>query len=164
MVYVCYDVTFAWENPTALNAVTKKFKGNVAAWSWPSSRYLAALWLKFVSKEVFCTQQSRYTLPPPTARRCTFADDLSRMFFANFPSVHSNDLPAAHSSTALAVAPSKHRELQCPTFSPWFAAFETKAIAVGNISKAIPLQVWTGPECSKRLRLPDFKTIGTWRW
>jgi len=27
--------------------------------------------------------------------------------------------------------------------------------------KAIPLQVWTGPEVSRRLRLPDFKTIGT---
>jgi len=30
--------------------------------------------------------------------------------------------------------------------------------------KAIPLQAWTDLECSKRLRLPDFKTIGTWRW
>jgi hypothetical protein len=30
--------------------------------------------------------------------------------------------------------------------------------------KAIPLQAWTGPEGSRRLRLPDFKTIGTWRW
>jgi len=30
--------------------------------------------------------------------------------------------------------------------------------------KAILLQPWTGPECSKTLRLPDFKTIGTWRW
>jgi hypothetical protein len=29
------------------------------------------------------------------------------------------------------------------------------------IYKAIPLQAWTGPEGSKRLRLPDFKTIGT---
>jgi hypothetical protein len=29
--------------------------------------------------------------------------------------------------------------------------------------KAIPLQAWTGPEGSRRLRLPDFKTIGT-RW
>jgi len=28
-------------------------------------------------------------------------------------------------------------------------------------SKAIPLQAWTGPEGSRRLRLPDFKTIGT---
>ena len=27
--------------------------------------------------------------------------------------------------------------------------------------KAIPLQVWTDPESSRRLRLPDFKTIGT---
>jgi len=30
--------------------------------------------------------------------------------------------------------------------------------------KAIPLQPWTGPQGSKRLRLPDFKTIGTCRW
>ena len=30
--------------------------------------------------------------------------------------------------------------------------------------KAIPLQVWGGPEGSRRLRLPDLKTIGTWRW
>jgi hypothetical protein len=30
--------------------------------------------------------------------------------------------------------------------------------------KAIPLQALTGPEGSRRLRLPDFKTIGTWRW
>jgi hypothetical protein len=26
---------------------------------------------------------------------------------------------------------------------------------------AIPLKAWTGPEDSRRLRLPDFKTIGT---
>jgi hypothetical protein len=30
--------------------------------------------------------------------------------------------------------------------------------------KAIPLQAWIGPEGSRRLRLPDFKTIGTFRW
>jgi hypothetical protein len=28
-------------------------------------------------------------------------------------------------------------------------------------SEAIPLQAWTVPEGSRRLRLPDFKTIGT---
>jgi hypothetical protein len=28
-------------------------------------------------------------------------------------------------------------------------------------SKAIPLQPWTGPDCSGRLRLPDFKTVDT---
>jgi len=27
--------------------------------------------------------------------------------------------------------------------------------------KAIPLQAWTGPEGSRRLRLLDFKTTGT---
>ena len=32
---------------------------------------------------------------------------------------------------------------------------------INNIEKAIPLQAWTGPEDSRRLRLPDFKTIGT---
>jgi len=30
-------------------------------------------------------------------------------------------------------------------------------------SKAIPLQAWTGPEGSRRLRVPDFKTIGILR-
>jgi len=28
-------------------------------------------------------------------------------------------------------------------------------------SKAIPLQAWRGPEGSRRLRLPDFNTVGT---
>ena len=28
------------------------------------------------------------------------------------------------------------------------------------LTAAIPLQAWTGPEGSRRLRLPDFKTIG----
>jgi hypothetical protein len=30
--------------------------------------------------------------------------------------------------------------------------------------KAIPLQAWTDPEGSRRMRLPDFKTIGTRKW
>jgi hypothetical protein len=28
-------------------------------------------------------------------------------------------------------------------------------------SKAIPLQAWTDPKVSRRLKLPDFKTIST---
>jgi hypothetical protein len=28
-------------------------------------------------------------------------------------------------------------------------------------SKTIPVQAWTGPRGSRRLRLPDFQTIGT---
>jgi hypothetical protein len=31
----------------------------------------------------------------------------------------------------------------------------------GIEGKAVPLQPWTGPECSRMLRLPDLKTIGT---
>jgi hypothetical protein len=37
----------------------------------------------------------------------------------------------------------------------------------GNVKgkgTAIPLQAWTGPEGSRRMGLPDFKTIGTWSW
>jgi len=30
--------------------------------------------------------------------------------------------------------------------------------------KAIPLQPWTGPKGSRRLRLPDLMTFGTRRW
>jgi len=39
-----------------------------------------------------------------------------------------------------------------------------RSLSSSKKGKAIPLQAWTGPEGSRRLRLPDFKTIGTWRW
>ena len=44
----------------------------------------------------------------------------------------------------------------------WVSLRATLNVLVNG--KAIPLQAWTGPEGSRRLRLPDFKTIGTWRW
>jgi len=34
-------------------------------------------------------------------------------------------------------------------------------VKVKGKGKAIPLQAWTGPEGSSRLRLQDFKTFGT---
>jgi hypothetical protein len=34
----------------------------------------------------------------------------------------------------------------------------------GCKAKAIPLQAWTCPYVSRRLKLPGFKTIGTFRW
>jgi hypothetical protein len=37
----------------------------------------------------------------------------------------------------------------------------SNGLDISKKGKAIPLQVWTGPEGSRRLRLPDFKTIGT---
>jgi hypothetical protein len=39
-----------------------------------------------------------------------------------------------------------------------------KLIQVTVKGKAIALQAWTGPEVSRTLRLPDFKTVGTWGW
>ena len=40
-----------------------------------------------------------------------------------------------------------------------------RQVSIGKSKgKAIPLQAWTGPEGSRTLRFPDFKTIGTWRW
>jgi hypothetical protein len=48
-------------------------------------------------------------------------------------------------------------------FTGIFECFEVNIDHNMNISKgkAIPLQALTGPEGSRRLRLPDFKTIGT---
>ena len=36
-----------------------------------------------------------------------------------------------------------------------------RKFGVGLPVKAIPLQAWTGPDGSRWLSLPDFKTIGT---
>jgi len=46
------------------------------------------------------------------------------------------------------------------------AVFSTVDVAEPQTSlkkqgKVIPLQAWTGPEGSRRMRLPDFKTIDT---
>jgi hypothetical protein len=42
-----------------------------------------------------------------------------------------------------------------------FKAFADTASAGKGKDKAIPLQALTDPEGSRRLRLPDFKKIGT---
>jgi hypothetical protein len=39
-----------------------------------------------------------------------------------------------------------------------------KTVGSTKKGKAISLQAWTGPEGSRRLKPPDFKTIGTRRW
>ena len=39
--------------------------------------------------------------------------------------------------------------------------FCTILCKVKGKGKAIPLQAWTGPEGSRRLKLPDFKTVGS---
>ena len=45
-----------------------------------------------------------------------------------------------------------------------FSRVEHDSCKVKVKGKAIPLQAWTGSEGSRRLRFPDFKTVGTWRW
>jgi len=39
--------------------------------------------------------------------------------------------------------------------------YKTQNVIGKGKGKATPLQAWTSPEVSRRLRLPDFKTIGT---
>jgi hypothetical protein len=48
------------------------------------------------------------------------------------------------------------RTIFCIKKNSGHASYQTK-----GKGKAIPLQALTGPEGSRRLRLPDFKTIGT---
>jgi hypothetical protein len=49
---------------------------------------------------------------------------------------------------------------QSLTFSYGNLSFEV-TLSKAKEGKAIPLHAWTGPEGSRRLRLPDFKTTGT---
>jgi hypothetical protein len=55
---------------------------------------------------------------------------------------------------------SRFRKLVCSLFLIVFP--KQYVLVIYKQRKAIPLQ--TGPEGSRRLRLPDFKTIGTWKW
>ena len=45
-----------------------------------------------------------------------------------------------------------------PQILPEISTLEDEDMVKG---KAIPLEAWTGPKGSRRLRLPDFKTIDT---
>jgi hypothetical protein len=76
---------------------------------------------------------------------------------------------------------SSHREqieVICQLYSnvTFFTGIETRTHETGEhvcpdmyrkttkynvIGQAIPLQAWTGPQGSRSLRIPDFKTIGT---
>ena len=44
----------------------------------------------------------------------------------------------------------------------WTRQWEMACLLEGKgKGKAVPLQAWTGPEGSGRLRLPDFRTVST---
>jgi hypothetical protein len=61
----------------------------------------------------------------------------------------------------------KSTKLKPPHFWTTFTELQTNSAISAHIlmhlveDKAIPLQPWTGPEGSRRLRLPDFKKVGT---
>jgi len=60
-------------------------------------------------------------------------------------------------------------EFLWPTFLPhkirmWSKKDTSSSATINIIGKAIPVQAWTDPMSSWMLRLPDFKTIGTWKW
>jgi hypothetical protein len=40
-------------------------------------------------------------------------------------------------------------------------SYYNRGMAATNKGKTIPLQAWTGPEGSRRLRFSDFKTVDT---
>jgi hypothetical protein len=52
-----------------------------------------------------------------------------------------------------------------PDFSKhlgWFWGKHSQPLNIPSVKvKEVPLQGWTGPEGSRRLRLPIFKTVGT---
>jgi hypothetical protein len=65
-----------------------------------------------------------------------------------------------HSLEFLSVKPRGTQYNQCVVGGKGHNNFYRSFVIIKK-GKAIPLQPWTGPEGSRRLRLPDFKTIGT---
>jgi len=60
--------------------------------------------------------------------------------------------------------PNSRAESRYPSLTCEHTTRTWVSISRQGIGKAIPFQAWTGPEVSRRLRLPDFKTVGTGRW
>jgi hypothetical protein len=46
-------------------------------------------------------------------------------------------------------------------FRKLWIGLRKQIICIYKKGKAITLQTWTGPECTMKLRLPDFKTVST---
>jgi hypothetical protein len=58
------------------------------------------------------------------------------------------------------VVPDVSKDRTAFIFLDYFTLNVKALLILPGKGKAIPLQAWTGPEDSRRLRLPDFKTIG----
>jgi len=57
-----------------------------------------------------------------------------------------------------------HTNIHTKTRETRLMTTPTTTVAVVVKGKATPLQGWTGPEGSRRLKLPDFRTFSTRRW
>ena len=77
--------------------------------------------------------------------------------------------PKENSSSTITTHGETTRNIKCSTLNwnmwncettNWSSSMHTVQVK----GKAIPLQARTSPEGPSRLRLPDFKTISTWRW
>ena len=57
------------------------------------------------------------------------------------------------------------RQSHFPLFNRYsYISWAQTAYVLVSKGKGIPLQAGCGPEGSRRFRLPDFMTFGTWRW
>ena len=98
---------------------------------------------------------------PSRASPCAITFQLDSTFIpASFLWPSQREMP-----TCITHAPRSRFEL---AITPWPGELRTRvivpAVRPSVKGKAIPLQTWTSPEGSRRLRLPDLKTVGTWRW
>jgi hypothetical protein len=57
-----------------------------------------------------------------------------------------------------------HTNIRTKTRETRLMTTPTITVAVVVKGKVIPLQGWSGPDSSRRLRLSDFKTFSTLRW
>jgi hypothetical protein len=91
--------------------------------------------------------------------------EISRQIFEKFSNIQFLEYPSSGSRQTDRYDESNSRSSQfCeapkkPTsWNHYYTVLLQQFVVKG---KAIPLQAWTDPEGSRRLRLPDFKTIGT---
>jgi hypothetical protein len=58
----------------------------------------------------------------------------------------------------------RHRKCAQNSEFPENRRTESHTANIKGKDEAMPWQAWTGPEGSRTMRLPDFKTVSTWWW
>jgi len=90
------------------------------------------------------------------------------MFKHAMPHKYSSRHTTAHNIPIMYLYGAQPASYEITKFAYSIERFNEETISYTHVTqhtnvygKAIPLQAWAGPEGSRRLRLPDFKTIGT---